>query len=123
VLSGAISGEAYFEGVTAERFAVRNSGAVAVVWRTGDHGCEYMTGGIVVVLSGVDLQSVEARAEDDIVPKEYRRAHFELAAERESRTARRRGRVRRCGPLPRSAVIIAFVTRALATIIRSAGSA
>jgi glutamate synthase (NADPH) large chain len=50
VLYGAISGEAYFRGVAGERFAVRNSGAHAVVEGTGDHGCEYMTGGTVVVL-------------------------------------------------------------------------
>jgi glutamate synthase (NADPH/NADH) large chain len=50
VLYGAISGEAYFHGVAGERFAVRNSGAVCVVEGTGDHGCEYMTGGVVVVL-------------------------------------------------------------------------
>jgi glutamate synthase (NADPH/NADH) large chain len=50
VLYGAISGEAYFRGVAGERFAVRNSGAIAVVEGVGDHGCEYMTGGIVVVL-------------------------------------------------------------------------
>ncbi|MFI5034185.1 MAG: glutamate synthase large subunit, partial [Reyranellales bacterium] len=50
VLYGAISGEAYFQGVAGERFAVRNSGAVTVVEGTGDHGCEYMTGGTVVVL-------------------------------------------------------------------------
>ncbi|HEY1875853.1 MAG TPA: glutamate synthase large subunit [Rhizomicrobium sp.] len=50
VLYGAIAGEAYFQGVAGERFAVRNSGAIAVVEGTGDHGCEYMTGGIVVVL-------------------------------------------------------------------------
>jgi glutamate synthase (NADPH/NADH) large chain len=50
VLYGAIAGEAYFEGVAGERFAVRNSGAIAVVEGIGDHGCEYMTGGIVVVL-------------------------------------------------------------------------
>ncbi|MDP3618496.1 MAG: glutamate synthase-related protein, partial [Ramlibacter sp.] len=50
VLYGAISGEAYFEGVAGERFAVRNSGAVTVVEGLGDHGCEYMTGGVVVVL-------------------------------------------------------------------------
>jgi glutamate synthase (NADPH) large chain len=50
VLYGAIAGEAYFEGVAGERFAVRNSGAVAVVEGVGDHGCEYMTGGVVVVL-------------------------------------------------------------------------
>jgi len=50
VLYGAVSGECYFRGVAGERFAVRNSGAVAVVEGVGDHGCEYMTGGTVVVL-------------------------------------------------------------------------
>ncbi len=50
VLYGATSGECYFNGVAGERFAVRNSGAIAVVEGLGDHGCEYMTGGIVVVL-------------------------------------------------------------------------
>src|SRR5258706_15102959 len=50
VLYGAIAGEAYFEGVAGERFAVRNSGAVTVVEGTGDHACEYMTGGVVVTL-------------------------------------------------------------------------
>ena len=50
VLYGALSGQAYFSGVAGERFAVRNSGASAVVEGTGDHGCEYMTGGTVVVL-------------------------------------------------------------------------
>jgi glutamate synthase (NADPH/NADH) large chain len=50
VLYGAIAGEAYFNGVAGERFAVRNSGAVAVVEGAGDHACEYMTGGVVVVL-------------------------------------------------------------------------
>ena len=50
VLYGAISGECYFRGVAGERFAVRNSGAVAVVEGAGDHCCEYMTGGVVVVL-------------------------------------------------------------------------
>jgi glutamate synthase (NADPH/NADH) large chain len=50
VLYGAIGGECYFRGVAGERFAVRNSGAIAVVEGTGDHGCEYMTGGVVVVL-------------------------------------------------------------------------
>jgi glutamate synthase (ferredoxin) len=49
-LYGATSGEAYFRGVAGERFAVRNSGAHAVVEGVGDHGCEYMTGGRVVVL-------------------------------------------------------------------------
>jgi glutamate synthase domain-containing protein 2/glutamate synthase domain-containing protein 1/glutamate synthase domain-containing protein 3 len=50
VLYGAIEGEAFFRGVAGERFAVRNSGAQAVVEGLGDHGCEYMTGGTVVVL-------------------------------------------------------------------------
>jgi len=50
VLYGATSGEAFFNGVAGERFAVRNSGAVAVVEGLGDHGCEYMTGGAVVVM-------------------------------------------------------------------------
>jgi len=49
-LYGATGGEAYFRGVAAERFAVRNSGALAVVEGVGDHGCEYMTGGRVVIL-------------------------------------------------------------------------
>ena len=49
-LYGATSGEAYLHGVAGERFAVRNSGGVAVVEGVGDHGCEYMTGGVVVVL-------------------------------------------------------------------------
>jgi glutamate synthase (NADPH) large chain len=52
VLYGATGGEAYFNGVAGERFAVRNSGAIAVVEGTGDHGCEYMTRGTVVVLGG-----------------------------------------------------------------------
>jgi glutamate synthase (NADPH/NADH) large chain/glutamate synthase (ferredoxin) len=50
VLYGATSGKAFFRGVAGERFAVRNSGACAVVEGVGDHGCEYMTGGRVVVL-------------------------------------------------------------------------
>ncbi len=50
VMYGATSGEAYFSGVGGERFAVRLSGAIAVVEGTGDHGCEYMTGGTVAVL-------------------------------------------------------------------------
>jgi glutamate synthase (NADPH) large chain len=50
VLYGATSGEAFFNGVAGERFAVRNSGSTAVVEGVGDHGCEYMTNGLVVVL-------------------------------------------------------------------------
>ena len=50
VLYGAISGDCYFNGGAGERFAVRNSGAIAVAERIGDHGCEYMTGGCVVII-------------------------------------------------------------------------
>jgi glutamate synthase (NADPH/NADH) large chain len=50
VLYGATAGEVFISGIAGERFAVRNSGATAVVEGVGDHGCEYMTGGIVVVL-------------------------------------------------------------------------
>jgi glutamate synthase domain-containing protein 3 len=50
VLYGATAGRAFFRGLAGERFAVRNSGALAVVEGVGDHGCEYMTGGRVVVL-------------------------------------------------------------------------
>ncbi|MFK5957462.1 MAG: glutamate synthase subunit alpha, partial [Lutibacter sp.] len=49
-LFGAVEGEAYINGIAGERFAVRNSGATAVVEGVGDHGCEYMTGGKVIVL-------------------------------------------------------------------------
>ena len=49
-LYGATSGRAFLRGVAAERFCVRNSGATAVVEGVGDHGCEYMTGGIAVIL-------------------------------------------------------------------------
>src|SRR4029079_12497772 len=55
VLYGAICGEAYFRGVAGERFAVRNSGALAVIEGVGDHACEYMTGGTVVVLGRTGL--------------------------------------------------------------------
>ena len=52
-LYGATSGKAYINGVAGERFCVRNSGAHAVVEGAGDHGCEYMTGGRVVILGKV----------------------------------------------------------------------
>jgi glutamate synthase (NADPH/NADH) large chain len=55
ILYGAIEGECYLRGIVGERFAVRNSGATAVVEGVGDHGCEYMTGGIVVVLGKTGL--------------------------------------------------------------------
>ena len=53
LLYGATSGEAYISGRVGQRFCVRNSGAVAVVEGVGDHGCEYMTGGIVIVLGSI----------------------------------------------------------------------
>ena len=53
VLYGAISGECYFSGIAGERFCVRNSGAIAVIEGVGDHGCEYMTGGIVLCLGSI----------------------------------------------------------------------
>ena len=55
VLYGATGGQAYFNGCAGERFAIRNSGAYAVVEGVGDHGCEYMTGGVVVVLGPTGL--------------------------------------------------------------------
>jgi glutamate synthase (NADPH/NADH) large chain len=70
-LYGATSGEAYFNGMAGERFAVRNSGALAVVEGIGDHGCEYMTGGVVVVLGstgknfGAGMSGGEAFIYDD----------------------------------------------------------
>ena len=60
-LYGATSGEAFIRGVAGERFAVRNTGATAVVEGVGDHGCEYMTGGRVVVL-GPDRTQLRRRA-------------------------------------------------------------
>ena len=62
VLYGATSGRAFFRGLAGERFAVRNSGAHAVVEGVGDHGCEYMTGGRVVVL-GPDRAQLRRRHE------------------------------------------------------------
>ena len=56
LLYGAIAGECYVSGVAGERFGVRNSGAVVVVEGVGDHGCEYMTGGCIVVLGGTGTQ-------------------------------------------------------------------
>ena len=53
VLYGAISGECYFNGIAGERYCVRNSGAISVIEGVGDHGCEYMTGGIVLCLGAI----------------------------------------------------------------------
>ena len=57
-LYGATGGKAFFRGVAAERFCVRNSGATAVVEGVGDHGCEYMTGGLAIILGQVRVHSV-----------------------------------------------------------------
>ena len=51
---GATGGEAYINGIAGERFCVRNSGATAVVEGVGDHGCEYMTGGVALVLGKIE---------------------------------------------------------------------
>jgi glutamate synthase (NADPH/NADH) large chain len=70
-LYGATSGEAYFNGMAGERFAVRNSGALAVVEGVGDHGCEYMTSGVIVILGrtgknfGAGMSGGEAFVFDD----------------------------------------------------------
>ena len=55
ILYGATAGEVYIHGTAGERFAIRNSGAAAVVEGVGDHGCEYMTGGRVVVLGDTGI--------------------------------------------------------------------
>ena len=60
LLYGATGGEAFINGLAGERLAVRNSGAVAVVEGLGDHGCEYMTGGTVVVLGRTGAISAPA---------------------------------------------------------------
>ncbi len=59
-LYGATSGEAYFNGMAGERFAVRNSGATAIVEGVGDHGCEYMTNGLVIVLGRANAATFAA---------------------------------------------------------------
>ena len=87
VLYGATSGEAYFNGVGGERFAVRNSGASAVVEGLGDHGCEYMTNGLVVVLGKTGRNFAAGMSggiayvldeESDFVEKRCNRASVDL---------------------------------------------
>ena len=88
VLYGAISGECYFNGGAGERFAVRNSGAIAVVERIGDHGCEYMTGGCVVVIGkagrnfGAGMSGGVAYVIDDAGDFEQRVNHQMVEIER-----------------------------------------
>ncbi len=88
VLYGAISGDCYFNGGAGERFAVRNSGAIAVVERIGDHGCEYMTGGCVVVIGkagrnfGAGMSGGIAYVIDDASDFEQRVNHQMVEIER-----------------------------------------
>jgi glutamate synthase (NADPH/NADH) large chain len=88
VLYGAISGDCYFNGGAGERFAVRNSGAIAVVERVGDHGCEYMTGGCVVVIGkagrnfGAGMSGGIAYVIDDAGDFEHRVNHQMVDIER-----------------------------------------
>ncbi len=88
VLYGAISGDCYFNGGAGERFAVRNSGAIAVVERIGDHGCEYMTGGCVVVIGkagrnfGAGMSGGVAYVIDDAGDFEQRVNHQMVEIER-----------------------------------------
>jgi glutamate synthase domain-containing protein 3 len=83
VLYGATSGELYAAGIAGERFAVRNSGAQAVVEGVGDHGCEYMTGGVVVVLGSTGRNFAAGMSGGyafvlDIDGKFRRRCNFEM---------------------------------------------
>jgi glutamate synthase (ferredoxin) len=85
VLYGATSGELYIAGRAGERFAVRNSGALAVVEGVGDHACEYMTGGVVVILgpAGVNLGSgmtggLTYLLAEDVSPSGYNPASVQL---------------------------------------------
>jgi hypothetical protein len=64
---GATSGRAFFRGLAGERFAVRNSGAITVVEGVGDHGCEYMTGGRVVVLGARVSEEADREAIEHII--------------------------------------------------------
>ena len=118
MLYGAIAGEAYFQGVAGERFAVRNSGAVAVVEGCGDHGCEYMTGGVVVVL-GETGRNFAAGMSGGIAyvydPSSAVRDSCAILAGVESGTdRRRRTRPGRCSPTGRASARSASRTAAWA---------
>ena len=115
VLYGATSGRAFFRGLAGERFAVRNSGASAVVEGVGDHGCEYMTGGRVVVLgpTGPQLRRRHERrprlrprrgrrrSRSRVQPGDARPARGARRGRRD-RGARARRRARRSAPARRS---------------------
>ena len=99
VLYGAIAGECYFRGVAGERFAVRNSGAIAVIEGAGDHCCEYMTGGVVVVLgdtgrnfaAGMSGGIAYVLDEDGIVRDPLQHGHGRARAGAAGRRRRREG--------------------------------
>ncbi|CAG0123939.1 glutamate synthase (NADPH/NADH) large chain [Rhodocyclaceae bacterium] len=101
VMYGATSGECYFRGVAGERFAVRNSGAVAVVEGLGDHGCEYMTGGMVIVLgqtgrnfaAGMSGGVAYVLDEDGTFPKRCNMSMVQLEAVEEEVAASETGEV------------------------------
>ena len=101
VLYGATAGEVFFRGVAGERFAVRNSGATAVVEGVGDHGCEYMTGGMVVVLgktgrnfaAGMSGGVAYVLDEDGSFPKRCNMSMVELEAVPEEAAASATGEV------------------------------
>ena len=104
VLYGATSGRAFFRGLAGERFAVRNSGAIAVVEGVGDHGCEYMTGGVVVVL-GPTGRNFAAGMSGGVayVLDEVQRARGALQPRARRRSSRWRARTApRCVPSSRS---------------------
>ncbi len=99
-LYGASAGEAYFNGLAGERFGVRNSGALAVVEGVGDHGCEYMTGGVVLVLGstgrnfGAGMSGGEAYVLDE--PGDFRgHVNTEMVAIERVSAQRDRALVRR----------------------------
>ena len=111
VLYGATAGRAFFRGLAGERFGVRNSGAWAVVEGVGDHGCEYMTGGRVVVL-GPDRAQLRGRHErrgrlrarrGGRVPEALQHGHGRLRRARRGRRARAAGDGRRAPPADRLA--------------------
>jgi glutamate synthase (NADPH/NADH) large chain len=101
VLYGATAGECFFSGVGGERFAVRNSGATAVVEGLGDHGCEYMTGGMVVVLgqtgrnfaAGMSGGVAYVLDEDGTFPQRCNMAMVQLEAVPEEAAASESGEV------------------------------
>ena len=89
VLYGATAGRAFFRGLAGERFAVRNSGATAVVEGVGDHGCEYMTGGRAVVL-GRTGRNFAAGMSGGVAYVLDEDGTFELALQHGARRLRRR---------------------------------